>query len=128
MKLTITTKEGNFFNDEIKFVTFKTIEGEVGIFPNHTPFTSVLVPGVIAIDTIDGKRLLAVSVDGYVVVDKSKIIMLTDKVLWEEELASTDVKVLEEVLSERKIAKYESKKNFVINKAEIERRANELKK
>lgn len=80
MKIKITTKDGIFFTGEVKFASFKTIEGEVGVYENHTPFTSALVPGIIALDDLDGNRKLAISLDGYVVVDKSSIIILTDKV------------------------------------------------
>lgn len=58
-------------------VVVRTVEGDVGILPNHEPFLAILVPCAAEILTVDGNREV-ISVDGgFVSVDANRVSLLS---------------------------------------------------
>ena len=47
--LKIITPEKNFFDEEVDMAIFRTIEGDMGVLPGHTPLTTILSIGIIKI-------------------------------------------------------------------------------
>ncbi|GAB3586012.1 F0F1 ATP synthase subunit epsilon [Calidifontibacter terrae] len=68
-------------------VYIRTVDGEMGILPGHTPVLSVLADsGEVRIDTVEGGRQTAKVQGGFVSVDdQSKVTIVSDSI----ETAST---------------------------------------
>ena len=47
LKLEIVTPDGTAYSEEVEMVTVPGIEGQLGIYPNHVPVMTQMVPGEI---------------------------------------------------------------------------------
>ena len=45
----IITPDRTFFEGDATMVEFNTVEGEIGVYPNHIPLTTVIAPGIVTI-------------------------------------------------------------------------------
>lgn len=54
-------------------VILRTVEGDIGILPNHEPFLAVLVPGAAEILTVDGKRDVIAIDGGFITVSDNRV-------------------------------------------------------
>ena len=48
-KVQIITPDRIFYEGESNFIEFTTVAGEVGVYANHIPMTTVLAPGIVTI-------------------------------------------------------------------------------
>ena len=46
-KVQIITPDRIFYEGESHFIEFTTLAGEIGVYANHIPMTTVLAPGMI---------------------------------------------------------------------------------
>lgn len=66
---------------EASRVFARTVDGELGILPGHTPILSVLVEGEVHIDPVDGGQRKTVKVDGgFLSVDHDKVTLVSETV------------------------------------------------
>ena len=54
-QIEIITPDRVFYRGEGTMIEFNTVEGEIGVYRNHIPLTTVLSPGVVTI-TIHGEE------------------------------------------------------------------------
>ena len=54
----IVTPDKIFFDSKGTMVEFNTTEGEIGVYPEHIPLTTIIAPGVLTIHTDKGFRQL----------------------------------------------------------------------
>ena len=52
-ELRIIEPDGNFFEDYAKFLEFTSVEGEMGVYKDHIPLTTILEPCVMKIHLDD---------------------------------------------------------------------------
>lgn len=76
-KFEITTPERTVYSDTVDEVILPTLNGEIGILPNHIPLVSVIKPGEIRIKKGSEESSLAVS-GGFIEVQPNKVIVLAD--------------------------------------------------
>ncbi|MCF7709268.1 MAG: ATP synthase F1 subunit epsilon [Verrucomicrobia bacterium] len=77
LKLEIITPTAVTFSEEVDFVTFPAAGGEMGVYPNHTPFMTQVVAGDMIARRGDEEFYLAIG-DGFVQITGSQVIVLTD--------------------------------------------------
>jgi len=77
LKLEIVTPEAKVYSEDVDMVTLPGVEGEMGIFPNHIPLMTQLVPGEVAVSKNGQNFFLAVG-DGFVEVTGTHVSILTD--------------------------------------------------
>ena len=79
MHLEVVSNEEQLYSDQASFIVVPTLLGELGIYPGHTPIMSLLKPGVLRIQSQDGKneQLLAIS-GGLLEVRQDSVIVLSD--------------------------------------------------
>ncbi|KNX36625.1 F0F1 ATP synthase subunit epsilon [Luteipulveratus halotolerans] len=65
---------------EASRVFARTVEGELGILPGHTPILSVLVDGEVHIDPIDGQRKTVTVDGGFLSVDNDRVTLVSETV------------------------------------------------
>jgi F-type H+-transporting ATPase subunit epsilon len=77
LKLEIVTPEAVAFSDEVEMVTLPGVEGEMGIYPQHVPFMTQIVPGEVIARKGNQEFALAVG-DGFVEITGDRVSLLTD--------------------------------------------------
>ncbi len=78
LSIDIVTPEKTIYQGKIKGIIAPGIDGEFGVLPDHTPFATMLAPGVVTLAHEDGKsEMMAVS-GGYVEVTREKVILLVE--------------------------------------------------
>ena len=56
----------------------KTVEGEIGILPNHSPLLAVLEPSAVVIFCDDGKREVVAVEGGFISVSQGRVSILSE--------------------------------------------------
>lgn len=76
-RLSIITPERVFFSGEANLVTAPGAQGEFGVLSGHSPFISVLKPGVVTVEGAQGRQCIAV-LDGVAEVTQDHCSILAD--------------------------------------------------
>lgn len=77
LRLEIVTPEAKTYSDDVEMVTLPGVEGEMGIYPQHVPLMTQMVPGEIVVQKGGQSYFLAVG-DGFVEVTGGRVAILTD--------------------------------------------------
>jgi len=77
IKLEIVTPEGKAYSEDVDMVTLTSIDGEMGILPQHMPLMTQLVAGEIIAKKGSETIFLAVG-EGFVQVTGDRIAILSD--------------------------------------------------
>ena len=85
LQLEIVTPEAQTFSDRVEMVTLPGVEGEMGIYPNHVPLMTQLVPGEI-IARKNGQDLFLAVGDGFVEITGERVAILTDMAIRVEQI------------------------------------------
>jgi F-type H+-transporting ATPase subunit epsilon len=77
LRLEIVTPEGTVYSEDVEMVTLPGVVGQFGVYPQHTPVTTQMVPGEI-IARKDGRDVFLASGEGLIEVTASRVAVLTD--------------------------------------------------
>ncbi len=80
LKLEIVTPEARTYSEDVEMVTLPGIDGEMGIYPQHVPLMTQLVPGEISVRK-DGQDIFLAVGDGFVEITGERVAVLTDMAL-----------------------------------------------
>lgn len=83
--LKVLTTEREFFNGEVDRIVVRTSTGDVGILPNHVPYTAALGIGGLTIIRDGEERVAAIS-GGFVDVSKEQTVVLARTCEWADEI------------------------------------------
>ena len=81
----IITPDRIFFTGEADFLEFTTSEGQIGVYKNHIPMTSVLAPGVVTIHNGEETKKAAVHA-GFSEILGEKVTLLAELAEWPDEI------------------------------------------
>jgi F-type H+-transporting ATPase subunit epsilon len=84
-KLKIISPDRVFYEGDITMVELKTSEGEIGIYKNHIPLTTILVPGIVKITEPEGIKLAALYA-GFIEVLQDSVTVLAEVAEWPDEI------------------------------------------
>jgi F-type H+-transporting ATPase subunit epsilon len=84
-KVEIVTPDRVFYTGEADFIEFTTSEGEIGVYKNHIPLTSVLVPGVVTIHNGEDQTKAAVHA-GFAEILGDRVTLLAELAEWPDEI------------------------------------------
>ena len=59
-------------------VIARTVDGDLGVLPNHAPLLSLLVPGVVEITPIEGAPFKAAVEEGFLSVANNRVSILSE--------------------------------------------------
>ena len=59
-------------------VIARTVDGDIGVLPNHAPLLSLLAPGVVEITPVDGERFNAAVEEGFLSVADNRVSILSE--------------------------------------------------
>ena len=77
LKLEIVTPEGTVYSEDVEMVTLPGIAGQMGIYPQHVPLISQMVPGEIIVRK-DGRDSFVATGAGLIEVTANRVSILTD--------------------------------------------------
>lgn len=90
LQVHIVTPEGVRFAQDAEMVTLPGVEGEMGVFANHEPLITRIVPGELVLQTGEERKVLAVG-EGFVRISSDRVVLLCDMALYEEEIEEAKV-------------------------------------
>src|SRR5678810_1103923 len=85
LKLEIVTPEAKTYSEDVDMVTLPGVEGEMGIYPNHVPLMTQIVPGEVAVRKNGQDYHLAVG-EGFVEITGERVAILTDMAIKAENI------------------------------------------
>ena len=110
-RLKIIAPERIFYDDDVNMVELNTSEGEIGIFPEHIPLTTIVAPGILKISK-DGEKKEAALLDGFIEIQKTSVTILAEACEWPNEIDAN--RAMEaRVRAERRIKSGEAEINLV---------------
>lgn len=74
----VVSAEEELFSGDAEFVLARTVEGEIGILPGHTPILALLAPGDIKVRTPSGEEIFSIG-GGFMTVKDDKVIILAEE-------------------------------------------------
>ncbi|MBV1734726.1 MAG: F0F1 ATP synthase subunit epsilon [Bacillota bacterium] len=75
--LSIVTPQRVVYGDEVRFVSARGVDGDLGVLPEHTPLITGLKPGVVRIQK-DGKWTSYAVAGGFLEVRDSRVVILAN--------------------------------------------------
>lgn len=81
----IITPERVFYTGEATMIEFTSVEGDMGVYKNHIPLTTVLAPGIVTITEEDGQKKAAVHA-GFAEILGEKVTLLAETAEWPDEI------------------------------------------
>jgi F-type H+-transporting ATPase subunit epsilon len=66
------------WSGQAKFISARTIEGDLGVLPNHSPLFGVLVDGQVKIEVLDGSTKEFEVHGGFISVSNNRVSILTE--------------------------------------------------
>ncbi len=77
LKLEIVTPEGTAFAEDVNLVTLPGVAGQFGVYPQHVPLMTQMVPGEIIVNK-GGRETYIAAGGGLIEVTASHVAILTD--------------------------------------------------
>jgi F-type H+-transporting ATPase subunit epsilon len=84
-KVEIITPDRIFFTGESDFLEFVTEGGEIGVYKDHIPLTTVLAPGIVTIHNGEEEKRAAVHA-GFAEILGDKVTLLAELAEWPDEI------------------------------------------
>ena len=85
LKLEIVTPDAKVFSEDVDMVTLPGVEGEMGIFPQHVPLLTQIVPGEIVARKGGQDYFLAIG-EGFVEITGDHVAILADMAIRAENI------------------------------------------
>lgn len=105
-KLSIITPDTSFYEGEAEFLEFTSTEGQMGVYAQHIPLTTILEPCVMTIHN-DGEKKKAAILGGFIEILKEKVTVLAENAQWPEDIDLDRAEAAYERAKERLTAKQE---------------------
>ena len=106
-KVEIITPDRVFFTGEADMIEFNTGDGQIGVYKNHIPLTTVLEPGVVVIHNDDQQKVAAVHA-GFAEILGEKVTLLAELAEWPEEIDVNRAEAAKQRAEDRIAAKSET--------------------
>ena len=110
LKLQIVTPQGVAYSEEVQMVGLRSVEGQLGILPNHIRLMTRLLPGEMLVRKEGKDKFLAVG-EGLVEVTSDRVSILTDMAI--------DADSIDEAKAEEARQKAEARLHEKISAAEL---------
>ncbi len=111
----IITPTRVFYEGTAEMIEFNTVEGEIGVYKNHIPLTTVIAPGIVVITDGEEKRKAAVH-SGFAEILGDKVTILAEVAEWPDEI-DVDRAIAARDRAEKRLS--EKADNIDIARAEI---------
>jgi len=78
LNVELVSPQERVWSGQAKFISARTIEGDLGVLPDHAPLFGVLVDGVVRIDGVDGSSTEFSVHGGFISVSINRVSILTE--------------------------------------------------
>lgn len=78
LNVAVVAVDRKVWSGAAKSIVAKTPEGEIGILSGHEPVLSLLVNGVVRIETVDGEKIAVAVHGGFFSVDSNEVKVLAE--------------------------------------------------
>ena len=78
LNVVVVAVDRKVWSGAAKSIVAKTPEGEIGILAGHEPVLSLLVNGVVRIETVDGEKIAVAVHGGFFSVDSNEVKVLAE--------------------------------------------------
>ncbi len=117
----IITPDRIFHRGQATMIEFNTAAGELGVYKNHIPLTTVLAPGIVKIH-LDGEDDVVAAVhSGFAEILPEKVTFLAEIAEWPDEIDTARAEAAKERAEERLANKTEAidikRAEFALRKA-----------
>ena len=85
-EIEIITPDRIFHKGEATMIEFNTAAGEIGVYKNHIPLTTVLAPGIVTIHKDGEDKVLAAVHSGFAEILPDKVTLLAEIAEWPGEI------------------------------------------
>ena len=99
-ELKIIEPDGMFYEGQASFLEFASVMGEMGVYANHIPLTTILAPGVVKIHN-DGQVKKAAVMGGFIEIQKDRITVMAENAEWPDEIDVERAKAAKQRAEER---------------------------
>ncbi len=115
LKLEIVTPEGTVYAEDVEMVTLPGVEGQLGVYPQHVPLMTQMVPGEVIVRKEAHDSFMAVG-EGLIEVLPEHVAILTDMAIAAEHIDEAKVEEarqraearLQEKISDEEVASVNS--------------------
>lgn len=114
--LKIITPDRVFYSGKASFLELNIVEGEIGIYKNHIPMTTVLEPGIATITEEGGNKKEAALHTGFMEILGDRITILAEIAEWPDEIDRNRAQEAK-IRAERRLQN--DKSNINITRAEL---------
>ena len=114
--LKIITPDRVFYSGKASFLELNTVEGEIGIYKNNIPMTTVLEPGIATITEEGGNKKEAALHTGFMEILGDRITILAEIAEWPDEIDRNRAQEAK-IRAERRLQN--DKSNINITRAEL---------
>ena len=104
----IITPDRTFYKSEATMIEFNTAAGEIGVYKNHIPLTTVLAPGVVTIHKDGEDNVIAAVHSGFAEILPEKVPLLPEVAEWPDEIDVERAEAAKKRAEERLASKAES--------------------
>jgi len=77
LKLEVVTPTGVVYSEDVEMVTLPGVAGQLGVYPQHVPLITQMVPGEMIVRK-DGRDLFVATGEGLIEVTANRVAVLTD--------------------------------------------------
>ena len=99
-ELKIIEPDGMFYEGQASFLEFASVMGEMGVYANHIPLTTILAPSVVKIHN-DGQVKKAAVMGGFIEIQKDRITVMAENAEWPDEIDVERAKAAKKRAEER---------------------------
>jgi len=85
LKLEIVTPDSKAYSEDVEMVTLPGVEGEMGIYPQHVPILTQIMPGEL-IARKDGRDSFLAVGEGFVEITGERVSVMTDMAIRAENI------------------------------------------
>ncbi len=85
LRLEIVTPDAKTYSEDVEMVTLPGTEGEMGIYPQHVPLLTQIVPGEVIVRKDARDYFLAVG-EGFVEITGERVAIMTDMAIRAENI------------------------------------------
>ena len=86
LQVEVVSADQVVWSGESTNIIAKTVDGEIGILPGHSPMLGVLVPGAVVIYTTDRQREIVAVDGGFISVAQGRVSVLSEYASMAEEI------------------------------------------
>jgi len=90
LKLEIVTPDGTIYSEDVEMVTLPGVVGQLGVYPQHVPLMTQMVPGEISVHQGARDYYLAVG-EGLIEITGDHVAILTDMAVAAEKIDEAKV-------------------------------------